>query len=83
MATCWSASNPTSSGAMIVDHEEIVAALVAAAVGNDLRIVGLEGPPVVANCMHHVIVGNTVLACTRLDVHKQIVNAEPSNVNTS
>jgi hypothetical protein len=42
----------------------------------DLRIVGLEGSPVVSNCMQHVIVSDAVLAGCRLDVHATVYGQE-------
>ncbi len=35
----------------------------------DVGIVGLEASPVVSECMEHVVIGDTVLASARLDVH--------------
>jgi len=35
----------------------------------DVGIVGLEASPVVSQCMEHVVIGDTVLAGARLDVH--------------
>ncbi len=35
----------------------------------DVGIVGLESSPVVSQCMEHVVIGDTVLAGARLDVH--------------
>jgi hypothetical protein len=35
----------------------------------DVGIVGLEASPVVSQCVEHVVIGDTVLAGTRLDVH--------------
>jgi hypothetical protein len=35
----------------------------------DVGIVGLEASPVVSKCVEHVVVGDTVLAGARLDVH--------------
>ncbi len=35
----------------------------------DVGIVGLEASPVVPQCMEHVVIGDTVLAGARLDVH--------------
>ncbi len=35
----------------------------------DVGIVGLETSPVVSECMEHVVVGDTVLAGARFDVH--------------
>ncbi len=35
----------------------------------DIGIVSLEASPVVSQCMEHVVIGDTVLAGARLDVH--------------
>jgi hypothetical protein len=35
----------------------------------DVGIVGFEASPVVSQCMKHVVIGDTVLAGARLDVH--------------
>ena len=35
----------------------------------DGRIIRLEASPVVSECMEHVVIGDTVLAGARLDVH--------------
>ncbi len=35
----------------------------------DVGIVGLEASSVVSQCMEHVVIGDTVLAGARLDVH--------------
>ena len=35
----------------------------------DVGIIGLEASPVVSQCMEHVVIGDTVLAGARLDVH--------------
>ena len=35
----------------------------------DVGIVGFEASPVVSQCMEHVVIGDTVLAGARLDVH--------------
>ena len=35
----------------------------------DVGIVGLEASPVVSQCVEHVVVGGTVLAGARFDVH--------------
>lgn len=35
----------------------------------DVGIVGLEASPVVSQCVEHVVIGDTVLAGARLDVH--------------
>ena len=35
----------------------------------DVRIVGLESSPVVSKCVEHVVIGDTVLAGARLNVH--------------
>ena len=35
----------------------------------DVGIIGLEASPVVSQCVEHVVIGDTVLAGARLDVH--------------
>jgi hypothetical protein len=35
----------------------------------DGRVIGLEASPVVSQCMEHVVLGDTVRAGARLDVH--------------
>jgi hypothetical protein len=35
----------------------------------DIGIVSLEASPVVSECVEHVVIGDTVLAGARLDVH--------------
>jgi hypothetical protein len=35
----------------------------------DVGVVGFEASPVVSQCVEHVVVGDTVLAGARLDVH--------------
>jgi hypothetical protein len=35
----------------------------------DVGIIGLEASPVVSQCVEHVVIGDTVLASARLDVH--------------
>jgi hypothetical protein len=35
----------------------------------DVGIIGVESSPVVSQCMEHVVIGDTVLAGARLDVH--------------
>jgi hypothetical protein len=35
----------------------------------DVGIIGLESSPVVSECVEHVVIGDTVLAGARLDVH--------------
>jgi hypothetical protein len=47
----------------------------------DVGIVGLEASPVVSQCMEHVVVGDTVLACARLDVHSVRLRIGPPVVN--
>ncbi len=45
----------------------------------DRRIVGLEGSPVMSNCVGHVIVVDAVLSCCGLDVHdNRLRQVEPS-----
>ena len=47
----------------------------------DVRIVGLESSPVVSKCMEHVVIGDTVLAGARLDVHPVRLRIGPRIVN--
>ena len=47
----------------------------------DVGIVSLEGSPVVSECVEHVVIGDTVLAGARLDVHPVMLGTEPTNVN--
>ncbi len=47
----------------------------------DVGIVGLEASPVVSQCMEHVVIGDTVLAGTRLDVHPVRLRIGPRIVN--
>lgn len=47
----------------------------------DVGIVGLEASPVVSECVKHVVVGDTVLSCARLDVHYGRLRIEPPSVN--
>jgi hypothetical protein len=35
----------------------------------DVGVIGLESSPVVSECVEHVVIGDTVLAGARLDVH--------------
>ena len=48
----------------------------------DVGIVGLEASPVVSQCMEHVVVGDTVLAGARLDVHCVRLGTGLTSVNT-
>ena len=47
----------------------------------DLGIIGLEASPVVSECMKHVVIGDTVLAGARLDVHLFRLRTKPAVVN--
>lgn len=47
----------------------------------DVGIIGLEASPVMSECMEHVVIGDTVLAGARLDVHDVTLRSEPSIVN--
>jgi hypothetical protein len=47
----------------------------------DVGIVGLEASPVVSQCMEHVVIGDTVLAGARLDVHPVRLRSRPTIVN--
>jgi len=48
----------------------------------DRVIVGLEGLPVMSQGVEHVVVGDTVLAGARLDVHLTSVTTNRTTVNT-
>ena len=47
----------------------------------DVRIVGLESSPVVSKCVEHVVIGDTVLASARLDVHPFTLGTRMTVVN--
>lgn len=47
----------------------------------DVGIVGLEASPVVSECVEHVVIGDTVLAGARLDVHHVRLRTRPPIVN--
>jgi hypothetical protein len=47
----------------------------------DVGIIGLEASPVVSQCMEHVVIGDTVLASARLDVHLLRLRIAPPVVN--
>ena len=47
----------------------------------DVRIISLEASPVVSECMQHVVVGDTVLASARLDVHPPRLRTKRVHVN--
>jgi hypothetical protein len=47
----------------------------------DVGIIGLEASPVVSKCMEHVVIGDTVLAGARLDVHPVSLRIGPRIVN--
>lgn len=48
----------------------------------DVGIVGLEASPVVSQCVEHVVIGDTVLAGARLDVHQSRLRIGLRIVNT-
>jgi len=48
----------------------------------DVGIVGLEASPVVSDCVEHVVIGDTVLAGARLDVHSVRLSTGLAFVNT-
>jgi hypothetical protein len=50
--------------------------LVEADEHRDRRVVGLERTPVVAACVAHIVVSDTVLAGARLDVHLSRLRGE-------
>jgi len=47
----------------------------------DVSIVGLEASPVVSQCVEHVVIGDTVLAGARLDVHSVRLRIGLTTVN--
>ena len=47
----------------------------------DVGIIGLESSPVVSGCVEHVVIGDTVLAGARLDVHPFRLRIETTIVN--
>jgi hypothetical protein len=47
----------------------------------DVGIVGLEAAQVVSQCVEHVVIGDTVLAGARLDVHPVRLRIGPRIVN--
>jgi hypothetical protein len=47
----------------------------------DVGIIGLEASPVVSQCVEHVVIGDTVLAGARLDVHPVRLRIGPHIVN--
>jgi hypothetical protein len=48
----------------------------------DVGIIGLEASPVVSECVKHVVIGDTVLAGARLDVHLVMLRIRLIFVNT-
>lgn len=48
----------------------------------DRRVVGLEGSPVVSECVGHVVVVDVVPACAWLNVHTPSLRNDLDNVNT-
>ena len=46
-----------------------------------VRIISFEASPVVSECMEHVVVGDTVLAGARLDVHMARIRSTMAVVN--
>ena len=48
----------------------------------DIGIVRLEASPVMSECMEHVVIGDTVLASARLDIHFPRLRRAPTIVNT-
>ena len=48
----------------------------------DVGVICLEGSPVVSHCMQHVVIGDTVLAGARLDVHRFRLRTKTAVVNT-
>ena len=47
----------------------------------DVGIIGFEASPVVSQCVEHVVIGDTVLASARLDVHPSRLPIKRSVVN--
>ena len=47
----------------------------------DVGIIGLESSPVVSECVEHVVIGDTVLAGARLDVHPFRLRTKSFTVN--
>ena len=47
----------------------------------DIGIVGLEAPPMMSECMEHVVIGDTVLAGARLDVRFHSLRRRAARVN--
>jgi hypothetical protein len=47
----------------------------------DVGIVSVEASPVVSECVEHVVIGDTVLAGARLDVHLLRLRIRLSTVN--
>ena len=47
----------------------------------DVGIIGLEAAPVVSQFVEHVVIGDTVLAGARLDVHPARLRIGPPDVN--
>ena len=47
----------------------------------DVGIIGRESSPVVSECVEHVVIGNTVLASARLDVHQFRLRIDMTIVN--
>lgn len=47
----------------------------------DVGVIGLEASPVMSKCVEHVVVGDTVLAGARLNVHSVTLRTAPANVN--
>ncbi len=47
----------------------------------DVGVIGFEASPVVSQCVEHVVIGDTVLAGARLDVHPVRLRIGPVVVN--
>ena len=47
----------------------------------DVGIIGLEASPVVSQCVEQVVIGDTVLAGARLDVHSVRLRTKQATVN--
>ena len=55
----------------VVDHANLQGLAVGSRADEhrDVGVIGLEASPVVSQSMEHVVIGDTVLAGARLDVH--------------
>jgi hypothetical protein len=67
----------------VIDHTDLQRLAVGGRTDEhrDVGVVGLEASPVVSECVEHVVVGDTVLAGARLDVHHVTLRNGPPAVN--